>query len=369
MRSLPPLAKERATRVFLADGDALALAPRRLCEILDLLHEELPSLERVASYANAKNLLAKSVDDLAALRERGLTLLYLGLESGDDETLAAIHKGMTVAEQIAGCARASAAGVRLSVTAILGLAGAARSLVHAAATGEALSAIDPAYIGLLTLMLVPGTAMHHRVATGELVLPDAFGMLRELREILAHIDVDRRPLPFEPRLELPPGGRAAAGRQGRDARAARSRPRGARGRPPPPRDLARPVGRRRRGPPSAGRSPRPGHARRTRRVDLAAADRRRPSRHPTEHREPRARLQCRLLRLHAAHHARRSAGQGGARRRCGSCAGLGPALRVPAAPAGRRLGGAGPAGGVRAERRAAVLLQPVHGRVHPGPGA
>ena len=188
VRSLPPLAKERATRVFLADGDALALAPRRLCEILDLLHDELPGLERVASYANAKNLLAKSVDDLAALRERGLTLLYLGLESGDDETLAAIHKGMTVAEQIAGCARASAAGVRLSVTAILGLAGTARSLVHAAATGEALSAIDPAYIGLLTLMLVPGTAMHHRVATGELVLPDALGMLRELREILAHID-------------------------------------------------------------------------------------------------------------------------------------------------------------------------------------
>ncbi len=96
---------------------------------------------------------------------------------------------MTVAEQIAGCARATEAGMQLSVTAILGLAGAGRSLVHAAATGEALSAIDPAYIGVLTLMLVPGTAMHHRVATGELVLPDALGMLSELREIITHTDV------------------------------------------------------------------------------------------------------------------------------------------------------------------------------------
>jgi radical SAM superfamily enzyme YgiQ (UPF0313 family) len=189
LHGLPAIAKERATRVFLADGDALALAPRRLQEILDLLHAELPTLERVSSYANALNLLSKSVDDLVALRERRLTLVYLGLESGDDETLAAIHKGITVAEQIEGCARATQAGMQLSVTTILGLAGAEHSLAHAAATGDALSAIDPAYIGVLTLMLVPGTAMHRRVASGELVLPDALGMLRELREIIARTDV------------------------------------------------------------------------------------------------------------------------------------------------------------------------------------
>jgi len=186
---LPAAVKERATRVFLADGDALALSPRRLHEILDLLHGELPNLERVSSYANAKNLLAKEVDDLRSLRERKLDLLYLGLESGDDQTLADIHKGMTVAEQIEGCRRAKDAGMRLSVTAILGLAGTARSLEHGRATGEALSAIDPEYIGILTLMLVPGTAMHHKVASGEVVLPDQVGMLRELREIVAHTDV------------------------------------------------------------------------------------------------------------------------------------------------------------------------------------
>jgi hypothetical protein len=79
--------------------------------------------------------------------------------------------------------------VRLSVTAILGLAGRERSLVHAKATGVVLSAIDPEYIGLLTLMLTPGTAMERKVATSQVVLPDSIGMLRELREIVAHLDV------------------------------------------------------------------------------------------------------------------------------------------------------------------------------------
>jgi hypothetical protein len=79
--------------------------------------------------------------------------------------------------------------MRLSVTAILGLAGRDRSLVHGRATGQALSAIDPRYIGVLTLMVTPGTEMHRKVQAGELVLPDAIGMLRELREIVAHLDV------------------------------------------------------------------------------------------------------------------------------------------------------------------------------------
>jgi radical SAM superfamily enzyme YgiQ (UPF0313 family) len=186
---LPSSVRGRVRRVFLADGDALALSPRKLHDILDLLHRALPGLERVSSYANARNLLAKSVEELAGLRQNGLDLLYLGLESGDEQTLADIHKGMTVAEQIEGCRRASEAGIALSVTAILGLAGIARSREHGKATGEALSAIDPAYVGILTLMLTPGTAMERRVASGEVVLPDSIGMLRELREIVTSLDV------------------------------------------------------------------------------------------------------------------------------------------------------------------------------------
>ncbi len=186
---LPGPVKRRVRRVFLADGDALALSTRRFLDILALLRRELPNLERVSSYANARNLLSKGVDELAEIRAAGLELIYLGLESGDDQTLAAIHKGMTVAEQIEGCRRATQAGIALSVTAILGLAGADRSLEHATATGRAFSAIDPQYIGVLTLMLEPGTEMLRRVRSGELVLPDAIGMLAELREMIATIDV------------------------------------------------------------------------------------------------------------------------------------------------------------------------------------
>ena len=182
---LPDSIKQRVRRVFLADGDALALSRGRLTDILSLLRAELPALERVSSYANAQNLLKKSPDDLRAIREAGLELLYLGLESGDDATLAAIHKGVTVAQQIEGCAKASAAGFGLSVTAILGLAGRERSALHAEATGVALSAIDPEYIGVLSLMVEPGTRTEALVRSGEFVVPDALTMLAELRGMIA----------------------------------------------------------------------------------------------------------------------------------------------------------------------------------------
>jgi radical SAM superfamily enzyme YgiQ (UPF0313 family) len=186
---LPDSVKSRVRRVFLADGDALALSRRRLEDILALLRGELPALERVSCYANAQNLLKKSPDDLRAIRAAGLELLYLGLESGDDVTLADIHKGVTAAEQVEGCAKASAAGFELSVTAILGVAGVERSALHAAATGEALSAIDPEYIGVLSLMVEPGTRMDERVRSGEFVVPDALTMLRELRGMIAATNV------------------------------------------------------------------------------------------------------------------------------------------------------------------------------------
>ena len=168
---LPESIKRHTRRVFLADGDALALSKRRLLEILELLGRELPNLERVSCYANAQNLLKKSVDELRAIREAGLDLLYLGLESGDDTTLADIHKGTTAAEQIEGCRKAKEAGLALSITAILGLAGPERSLEHGRATGEALSAIDPEYIGVLSLMVEPGTRMEARVRSGEFEVP------------------------------------------------------------------------------------------------------------------------------------------------------------------------------------------------------
>lgn len=189
LTSLPEVARRRYRRAFLADGDALVLPTGRLLELAALLFQELPELERVACYATAQNLLKKKPEDLHRLREAGLELLYLGLESGDDRTLADCNKGVTAGQQIEAGRKAKAAGMKLSVTAVLGLAGADRSVAHARATAQALSAIDPDFIGVLSLMVVEGTELAARLDRHELQLPTSWEMLQELREMIAGIDV------------------------------------------------------------------------------------------------------------------------------------------------------------------------------------
>jgi radical SAM superfamily enzyme YgiQ (UPF0313 family) len=188
---LAPALKAQIGRVFLADGDALALSARSMLRILDLLTAELPSLERVSSYANAHSLLKRSQGELEEIRKRGLEMLYIGLESGDEETLERTCKGVTVAQIVEACRKARRAGFSLSVMAILGLGGADRSLEHARATGRALSAIDPDYISLLTLMLAAGAPLAEEIERGRFVLPGPEDSLRELREIVATTDVTR----------------------------------------------------------------------------------------------------------------------------------------------------------------------------------
>jgi len=189
MQSLDQAQKAQTRRVFLADGDALALPAKSLLRILDLLAMELTHLDRVTAYANAHSLLRRTEEELRAIREHGLEMLYVGLESGDDETLLRTCKGVTVEQIVAACHKAKRAGFRVSVTAILGLGGAERSSEHASRTGRALSAIDPDYIALLTLMLAPGTPMAAAAGRGEFVLPGQEASLRELREIIATTEV------------------------------------------------------------------------------------------------------------------------------------------------------------------------------------
>lgn len=175
-------------RVFLADGNALVLSTRRLSEILASLSTAFPDLQRVGAYANARDLLAKSHDELILLRDRGLRIVYLGLESGHDEVLRRIGKNATAVQMIEAVRRAQAAGIRVSVIALLGLGGPELSLEHAAATGRAVSAMDPRYLSLLTLMLVPGTPLYQdwRAGTFHLLEPEA--MLLELRQVIEHLD-------------------------------------------------------------------------------------------------------------------------------------------------------------------------------------
>jgi radical SAM superfamily enzyme YgiQ (UPF0313 family) len=142
-----------ARRVFLADGDPLAVGAPRLEQVNQALFERFPRLERVATYATPQNLLRKSPAQLKRIRESGLSLLYFGVESGDPEVLDEVCKGATRDEIAAAADRAHEAGFELSCTVLLGLAGHARSERHARATGRLLSRIDPAYASALSIMV------------------------------------------------------------------------------------------------------------------------------------------------------------------------------------------------------------------------
>ena len=175
----------RQRRVFLCDGDALIIPHERLMKMLTEIRRQLPWVTRVGVYANAKSLSMKTAEQLTALRENGIGIAYMGLETGDDVTLKAINKGADSRQMIEMGRKAKAAGIKLSITVLLGLAGRQRSQVHARETGRVLSAIDPEYVGALSLMLIPGTPMYedHRAGRFELIGPDE--MLAELRTMIA----------------------------------------------------------------------------------------------------------------------------------------------------------------------------------------
>ncbi len=176
---------QRQRRVFLCDGDALIIPMPRLLSILTFIKKELPWVTRVGVYANAKSLKMKTVEELQELRAHGLGIIYMGLESGDDVTLKKIKKGASSKTMIAMGRKAKKASIKLSLTVLLGLAGRSRSWQHAEATGRALSAIDPDYIGALSLMLIPGTPLNRDYEDGVFPLLSADEMLRELRAMIA----------------------------------------------------------------------------------------------------------------------------------------------------------------------------------------
>ncbi len=175
-------------RVFLADGDALVLSTERLSTILDALRNAFPKLERVGIYANAQNILHKSGDELETLRQKGLGIVYLGLESGSDEVLMRIEKGATAGEMIEAVRKAKSAGLLTSVIGILGIAGPECSAQHARLTGQIVSQMDPDYFSMLTLMLVPGTPLYREWGAGEFQLLEAEAMLAELRGVIENLE-------------------------------------------------------------------------------------------------------------------------------------------------------------------------------------
>ena len=174
----------RIERVFLADGDALIIPQKELIRILSYLKAKLRGLERVGIYANAKDILRKSVEELKALKELGLGIIYLGLESGDPEVLKRIKKKGTVDQVIQAARRVKGSGILLSVTVILGLGGVEGSQIHAKETAKVLSEMDPDYAGALSLMIVPGTSIEREIDAGKLILPTPFGLIQELETMI-----------------------------------------------------------------------------------------------------------------------------------------------------------------------------------------
>lgn len=175
-------------RVFLADGDALILPMDYLLTVLDYIRDNFPECERVSAYASTKALMRKSDAELRTLREHGLAMVYVGLETGNEALLAKYDKGVTAEEIIEHALRAKAAGMALSVTAINGMGGKERSEIHAIDTAAALSRIKADYVAMLTLRVYSGTPLHDWIERGELTMLDPLELAAENRVILRHID-------------------------------------------------------------------------------------------------------------------------------------------------------------------------------------
>lgn len=178
-------------RVFLQDGDALVYPFPELKEVLQYLNRKLPAIERVGSYATPQDILRRSVEELRQLRELKLSILYMGIESGDDEILEAVHKRVDSRQIIDAGRKAKEAGITLSVTVILGLGGVEKSEQHALRTAEVLTAIDPEYAAVLALMLVPGTPLYHNWQEGRFHPVPPLQSLKELKLMIENASFTR----------------------------------------------------------------------------------------------------------------------------------------------------------------------------------
>jgi len=171
-------------RVFLADGNALALESELLIKTLDKLYQEMPHLERVGIYAGPKDVLRKSQKELRELKKSGLDIVYFGIESGSDRVLKMVRKGASAEQMVEACLKIKDAGLTLSVTVIAGLGGQDLTEEHATETAAVVSAINPDYLSILTLMVVENTPLCEQINRGEFKLLTPVQDLKEIKLIL-----------------------------------------------------------------------------------------------------------------------------------------------------------------------------------------
>ncbi|MCL6478348.1 MAG: B12-binding domain-containing radical SAM protein [Peptococcaceae bacterium] len=181
-----------ADRIFLADGNALAMETGLMIRLLEKLHSVFPGLKRVSAYAAPGDLLGKSPAELKAVRDGGLNMLYLGVESGSDAILKEVNKGVTAAEMVEAGRKAIEAGFELSVTVLTGLGGKEKSRENAVETAAILNKIQPDYIGALTLIPVPNTVLYNKVKKGEFELLSPLENIRELYWLVSGLSLEKR---------------------------------------------------------------------------------------------------------------------------------------------------------------------------------
>ncbi len=172
---------DQVRKVFLADGDALVAKSSFLAKLLDELNEAFPNLRRVSVYASPQSLQVRSVDEMVMLREKGLVLYYLGIESGHDAVLQDLDKGVDAAEMIRVACKANDAGVNLSTMILLGAGGRSGSEAHAHESARVVNAIQPRFVSTLVMTPVEGTPLWEKDARGEVEHMDPLELARELR--------------------------------------------------------------------------------------------------------------------------------------------------------------------------------------------
>ena len=183
------------TRIFLADGDAINISTDYMVQIVEYLYNSFPKLERVSCYTMPMNLLKKTPEELKKMREAGLKMLYLGIESGSDIILKKITKGATAETIIRACRKAIETGFTLSCIIILGLGGKTHSTEHIKETARVVSASSPHYLGTLTLILETGVKQEFLTKFGEEFHPiNDEEALIELHDLVEQIDVKEKML-------------------------------------------------------------------------------------------------------------------------------------------------------------------------------
>lgn len=179
-------------RIFIADGDALIIPMNDLRELLKFIKNTFKECTRVTMYASPKSIRLKTIDELRELKNLGLEMVYMGIESGSEEILKDINKGATRDEIIQAGKKIKESDIKLSATIISGIGGKEKINLHAKDTGSIISIIKPDYVGVLSLMIEKNTEIEEKVKNGELEILSSFEILKEIKEILKNINTDEK---------------------------------------------------------------------------------------------------------------------------------------------------------------------------------